>query len=77
MCSNKQVPDSSGSNEKRFLKGRSPAFFRHKRVRACYGYTGHLRTKGTTDGFPQLVVILISIESHSFPPRVCTGPITG
>ena len=37
---NKQVPDSSGSNEKRFLKGRSRAFFRHKRLRACYGYLG-------------------------------------
>ena len=41
--SNKQVPDSSGSNEKRFLKGRSPAFFRHKRLRARYGYTGPSR----------------------------------
>ena len=36
--SNKQVPDSSGStcNEKRFLKGRSPAFFRRKILRARY-----------------------------------------
>ena len=41
--SNKQVPDSSGSNEKRFLKGRSPAFFRHERFRARYGYTSPLR----------------------------------
>ena len=33
---NKQIPNSSGSNEKRFLKGRSPAFLRNKRLRARY-----------------------------------------
>ena len=43
-ASNKQVPDYSGSNEKRFLKGRTPAFFRHKTLRACYGYAGPSRS---------------------------------
>ena len=50
-ASNKQVPDSSGSNEKRFLKGRSPAFFRHKRLRVRYGYTGPSRGFGD-NSFP-------------------------
>ena len=41
--SNKQIPNSSGSNKKRFLKGRSPAPFRNKNLRARYRYKGPSR----------------------------------
>ena len=32
--SNKQIPSSSGSNERKISEGRSPASFRNKRLRA-------------------------------------------